>query len=106
VFQPHRYTRLSHLMKEFATAFNQADVLVVTEVYAAGEAPIPGISGKDLHDEILQFGHKQAYFEPDLAKIPALVAGLARPNDIILVLGAGNINRALPRIAEALEAGK
>jgi UDP-N-acetylmuramate--alanine ligase len=106
VFQPHRYTRLSHLMKAFATAFNQADVLVVTEVYPAGEAPIPGVSGKALHDEILQFGYKQAYFEPDLAKIPALVAGLARPNDIILVLGAGNINRTLPRIAEALEAGK
>ena len=106
VFQPHRYTRLSHLMKAFATAFNQADVLVVTEVYPAGEAPIPGVTGRALHDEILQFGHKQAYFEPDLAKVPSLVAGLARPNDIILVLGAGNINRTIPRIAEELEAGK
>ena len=74
VFQPHRYTRLSHLMKAFATAFNQADVLVVTEVYPAGEAPIAGVSGKALYEEILQFGHKQAYFEPDLAKVPGLVA--------------------------------
>jgi UDP-N-acetylmuramate--alanine ligase len=106
VFQPHRYTRLSHLMQAFATAFNQADVLVVTEVYPAGEAPIPGISGKALYDEILQFGHKQAYFEPDLSKVPSLVASLARPNDIILVLGAGNISRTVPRIAEELEAGK
>ena len=104
VFQPHRYTRLSHLMQAFATAFNQADVLVVTEVYAAGERPIPGVTGKALHEEILQFGHKEVHFEPDLAKVPELVAGLARPKDIILVLGAGNINRSIPEIADALEA--
>jgi UDP-N-acetylmuramate-alanine ligase len=59
-----------------------------------------------LLDEILQLGHKQAYFETDLAKVPSLVAGLARPNDMILVLGAGNINRTIPRIAEELETGK
>jgi len=106
VFQPHRYTRLSHLMKAFATAFNQADVLVVTEIYPAGEAPIAGISGKALYEEILQFGHKQAFFEPDLAKVPGLVGKLALPNDIVLVLGAGNITRAIPGIIEKLEAGK
>ncbi|MCJ7643366.1 MAG: UDP-N-acetylmuramate--L-alanine ligase [Candidatus Aminicenantes bacterium] len=106
VFQPHRYTRLSHLMKAFATAFNQADVLVVTEIYPAGEAPIAGISGKALYEEIIQFGHTQAFFEPDLAKVPGLVGKLARPNDIVLVLGAGNINRAIPGIIEKLEAGK
>lgn len=106
VFQPHRYTRLSHLMKAFATAFNQADVLVVTEIYPAGEAPIAGVSGKALYEEILQFGHKQAFFEPDLAKVPGLVGKLARPNDIVLVLGAGNIARAIPGIIENLEAGK
>jgi UDP-N-acetylmuramate--alanine ligase len=106
VFQPHRYTRLSHLMKAFATAFNQADVLIVTEIYPAGEAPIAGVSGKALYEEILQFGYKQAFFEPDLAKVPGLVAKLAQPNDIVLVLGAGNIARAIPEIIENLEAGK
>jgi UDP-N-acetylmuramate--alanine ligase len=106
VFQPHRYTRLSHLMKAFATAFNQADVLIVTEIYPAGEAPIAGISGKALYEEILQFGYKQAFFEPDLAKVPGLVAKLAQPNDIVLVLGAGNIARAIPEIIKNLEAGK
>jgi UDP-N-acetylmuramate--alanine ligase len=106
VFQPHRYTRLSHLMKAFATAFNQADVLIVTEIYPAGEAPIAGVSGKALYEEILQFGYKQAFFEPDLAKVPGLVAKLAQPNDIVLVLGAGNIARAIPGIIENLEAGK
>jgi UDP-N-acetylmuramate--alanine ligase len=106
VFQPHRYTRLSHLMKAFATAFNQADVLIVTEIYPAGEAPIAGISGKALYEEILQFGYKQVFFEPDLAKVPGLVAKLAQPNDIVLVLGAGNIARTIPGIIENLEAGK
>ncbi len=106
VFQPHRYTRLSHLMKAFATAFNQADVLIMTEIYPAGEPPIAGVTGKALYEEVLQFGHKQAFFEPDLAKIPALVGKLAQPNDIVLILGAGNIARAIPGIIENLEAGK
>ena len=106
VFQPHRYTRLSHLMKLFATSFNQADVVIVTEVYAAGEAPVPGVSGRILYEEILQFGHKEAYFEPDLANIPALVGRIALPNDIILVLGAGNVTRTIPAIVAGLEGGK
>jgi UDP-N-acetylmuramate--alanine ligase len=106
VFQPHRYTRLSHLMKAFATAFNQADVLIVTEIYPAGEAPIAGISGKALYEEILRYGHKEAYFESDLGKVPGLVGKLALPNDIVLVLGAGNITRAIPGIIEKLEAEK
>jgi UDP-N-acetylmuramate--alanine ligase len=106
VFQPHRFTRISHLMKAFASAFNQADVLVVTEIYPAGEAPIAGISGKTLYEEILRYGHKEAFFEPDLGKVPGLVGKLALPNDIVLVLGAGNISRAIPGIIEKLEAGK
>ena len=59
VFQPHRYTRLAHLMNEFATSFNQADVLVLTEIYPAGESPIPGVTGRALYDEIRRFGHKR-----------------------------------------------
>ena len=106
VFQPHRYTRLSHLMNAFATSFNQADVVIVTEVYAAGERPLPGVSGSVLFEEIVQFGHKQAFFEPDLAKVPWLVGKLARPNDIVLVLGAGNITRMIPAIIAGLEGGK
>jgi UDP-N-acetylmuramate--alanine ligase len=106
VFQPHRYTRLSHLMKAFATSFNQADVVIVTEVYPAGEPPIPGVSGKLLYEEIVQFGHKEAYFEADPARVPAFVARIARPNDIILVLGAGNITRTIPAIIAGLEGGK
>ena len=104
VFQPHRYSRLSLLLKRFATAFNQSDVLVLTEVYPAGEDPLPGVSGQVLYDEVSQFGHKDVHFEPDLGKIPGLVAELAQPEDIIMVMGAGNISRIVPDIIAALEA--
>ena len=104
VFQPHRYTRLAKLMAQFATSFNQADVLVVTEVYPAGEDPITGVTGKALFEEIRHFGHKHVRYEAELGKVPALVARLAAPGDMILVLGAGNINRTIPQIIDRLEA--
>jgi UDP-N-acetylmuramate--alanine ligase len=105
VFQPHRYTRLSKLMTAFATAFNQADVLVLTEIYPAGEDPIAGVDGKALYEEVRQFGHKQVHFEPDLKKVAALLKGILVPGDIVLVLGAGNVSRTIPDIIAVLEAG-
>jgi UDP-N-acetylmuramate--alanine ligase len=103
VFQPHRFTRLSLLMDSFATAFNQADVLVVTEVYPAGEAPIPGITGQALYEEIRRFGHRDVHFEANLKKLPRLLKRLARPGDIILAQGAGNITKTVPEIIATLE---
>ncbi len=103
VFQPHRYSRLSVLMKSFATSFNQADVLIITEIYGAGETSIAGISGKTLFDEVKQFGHKNIYFEPDLKKITPLIRKIAQPEDIILIMGAGNIYQIIPDIAKTLE---
>ncbi len=105
VFQPHRYTRLAKLMPGFATSFNQADILVLTEIYPAGEEPIPGVSGRALFEEVRQFGHKGAHFEADMRNVPALLKTLLAPNDILLVLGAGNINRIIPDIIASLEAG-
>ncbi len=104
VFQPHRYTRLAHLMSEFALAFNQADALVLTEVYPAGETPIPGITGRALYEEIVRFGHKNAHYEADMNAIPALLNGFLRPGDIVIVLGAGNIPRIIPELLRLLEA--
>jgi UDP-N-acetylmuramate--alanine ligase len=103
VFQPHRYTRLSLLMDSFATAFNQADVLVVTEIYPAGETPIPGITGRALYEAVRQFGHKNVHFEANLKKVPALIKRLARPGDIVLAQGAGNITRVVSEIVASLE---
>jgi UDP-N-acetylmuramate--alanine ligase len=104
VFQPHRYSRLSLLMNEFATSFNQADILVTTEVYAAGEAPLPGVTGEILYDEIQQFGHKNVHFEPDLNGVVTRVTELAQPGDIIIIMGAGSITRIIPEIIQDLEA--
>jgi UDP-N-acetylmuramate--alanine ligase len=104
VFQPHRFSRVAALTSQFATAFNQADVLVMTEIYAAGEDPIPGVTGRALFEETRRLGHRDVRFEPDLGRIPELVAGIARPQDIILVLGAGNISQVIPGLIERLEA--
>lgn len=102
VFQPHRYSRLSSLMKKFATSFNQADVLFITEVYPAGEKPIESVSGQVLFEETQKFGHKNIYFEPDLTKIAALVAKTAEPEDLIFILGAGSINKIIPELITEL----
>jgi UDP-N-acetylmuramate--alanine ligase len=104
VFQPHRYTRISHLMNEFATSFNQADVLLITEIYAAGEEPIPQATGRALYESIKQFGHKNVHFEPDMKDLPSRLRKLARPGDIIIVLGAGNIYKIIPDLIKKLEA--
>jgi len=103
VFQPHRFTRLSILMKSFATSFNQADVLIITEIFPAGEDPIAGISGRVLYEEIEQFGHKNVFFEPNTKKIPSLVGKVAQPGDMILIMGAGNIYQIIPDIIKILE---
>ncbi len=104
VFQPHRYSRLSVLMKSFATSFNQADVLITTEIYPAGEKPIPNVTGKVLFEKIKQFGHKNLFFASNIEKIPSLVGKTAQPKDMIVVMGAGNIYRIIPDIIKALEA--
>ncbi len=104
VFQPHRYTRLSKLMTQFATSFDQADALVLTEIYPAGEDPIAGVSGRALFDEVRQFGHKNVRFEPDLKRIPALLEKISAPGDMLIILGAGNVNRVIPEIIARLEA--
>ncbi|MGB9835538.1 MAG: UDP-N-acetylmuramate--L-alanine ligase [Candidatus Saccharicenans sp.] len=105
VFQPHRYTRLAHLMHQFATSFNQADVLMLTEIYPAGEEPIPGINGQALYEEIRQFGHKNVLFEPVLKNIPEKLVKILEPGDMVLVLGAGNVNRIIPDLINLLERG-
>jgi len=103
VFQPHRFSRLSLLMKSFATAFTDADVLITTEIYAAGEKPIAGVSGRVLYQEIKQSGHKIVFFEHNMKNIPPLVGKVAQSGDLILVLGAGNIYKIIPDIIKTLE---
>lgn len=103
IFQPHRYSRLSLLMKEFATCFNQADILILTDIYPAGEKPIEGITGEALFKEVQEFGHKNVMYERDKTKIPGLVEQIVLPEDMVFVLGAGNINGIIPEIIKRLE---
>ncbi len=92
VHQPHRYSRLHHLFEEFCTCFNEADVVGIADVYAAGEQPIPGASRDDLVSGLIRHGHRHARAvqgEEDLAR---LVREQARGGDIVVCLGAGNIS--------------
>jgi UDP-N-acetylmuramate--alanine ligase len=102
VFQPHRYSRLESLMKEFATSFNQADVLFITEIFPAGEKPIEGVNGRALFEEIQQYGHKNVFFEPDLKNVPEQLKSQTKKEDMIFILGAGNIYSIIPDIIRSL----
>ncbi|WP_444464520.1 UDP-N-acetylmuramate--L-alanine ligase [Rhodobacter capsulatus] len=90
--QPHRYTRLQNLFDDFCTCFNEADVVAIADVYAAGEEPIPGASRDDLVSGLIRHGHRHARAllnDEDLAR---LVREQARPGDIVVCLGAGTIS--------------
>ena len=94
VFQPHRYSRLAHLSREFGGAFQKSDILVITDVYGAGEQPLPGINGKALVDSILDndFSSKIAYI-PRLSDISGYIDSQIRSGDMLLLMGAGDITR-------------
>ena len=104
IFQPHRYTRTRHLLEEFFTAFNQADRVIIMDIYAAGEQPIPGVSGQALYEGIKQYGHKDAVFEPDKDKLVEYAAGALKPGDLLLTLGAGDVWKLGEKILERLKA--
>jgi len=107
VVQPHRYTRLHDLMTEFSTCFHDADAVIVADVYAAGEAPIEGV-GKDALVEALQrHGHRHAVGLENPAALAGLVAAEAKPGDLVVCLGAGDITQwayALPAQLEGMAA--
>jgi UDP-N-acetylmuramate--alanine ligase len=100
-FQPHRYTRTRDLMGEFATAFNDADALVLTDIYAAGEDPIPGISGARLHEAVKACGHRDAAFV-ERSELAARLRDKVRDGDLVLTLGAGDITHVGEDLLELL----
>jgi UDP-N-acetylmuramate--alanine ligase len=106
IFQPHRYTRTFHLRDEFVTAFYQADVLVVLDIYAAGEAPIEGVSAADLAERIRAHGHRHvSYLGGDRATVLDHLRDITRPGDLVLTLGAGDVGQLGPALLERLGAG-
>ncbi len=94
VFQPHRYSRTQHLRDDFLTAFYQSDVLIVMDIYAAGEAPIPGVHARDLADGIAAHGHREVlYLGGDRAAIIDYLCESTRAGDLVLTLGAGDVGQ-------------
>jgi UDP-N-acetylmuramate--alanine ligase len=105
VFQPHRYTRAQALFREFLTAFDQADTVIVMDVYAAGEAPLPGAGAAALAEGIRAHGPRDVtYLGNDRARILAHVTEMAGPGDVVLTLGAGDVGQLGPEILRSLEA--
>jgi len=103
-FQPHRFTRTENLFDEFTRAFNNADQLFLTDIYAAGEKPIAGITSQHLADAIAEHGHHNVKYAPDRAAMSAELARAARPGDVVIALGAGDINKILAVVASGLRA--
>jgi UDP-N-acetylmuramate--alanine ligase len=104
VVQPHRYTRLRDLFNDFATCCNEADVVAIAPVYAAGEAPIEGISHESLVGALRAAGHKDAVALSSLDALPDWARAVARPGDVLVCLGAGDITTHANGLAEALSA--
>ena len=106
LFQPHRYTRTLHLMDEFAGAFHQADSLFVTDIYAAAEKPIEGVTAEALVDRIRQFGHRSAEYVGTIDRGVEALVEVAEPGDLVLTLGAGNVWQAGEKVLAELSGKK
>jgi len=103
VHQPHRYSRLSSLFDDFCTCFNEADVVAIADVYAAGEEPIPGAGRDDLVVGLIAHGHRHARAVMDEADLARLVREQARPGDMVVCLGAGSISTWAHALPDRLE---
>ena len=105
VFQPHRYSRARALHDEFARCFDNADVLVVTDIYPAGETPIPGVSGESLAGAIRRQGHRDVTLVRDLKDVPDFLISRVQPGDMVITLGAGSVWRAGEEFLRRMEKG-
>ena len=102
VFQPHRYSRTRELLTEFGAVLARADELVLTDIYAASEEPLPGIDVDAVADSVRKAGGQRVHVVGALADVPAAVARLARQGDLVITLGAGSIGAVGVRVMEAL----
>ena len=102
-FQPHRYTRTRDLYDQFVVSFNQADFLVVTPLYGAGEEPIPGVDSKSLYQGIKDHGHRAVTFCPSREDSLALLLDEVGPGDVVLTLGAGDIHLVGTELLKQIE---
>jgi UDP-N-acetylmuramate--alanine ligase len=103
VVQPHRYSRLGNLMDDFAQAFNDADMVIVTPVYAAGEAPVAGVDAEALVARAAEHGHRAVEIVGDAQALADRIAQVVQPGDLIVCLGAGDITKWAAGLADAVE---
>jgi UDP-N-acetylmuramate--alanine ligase len=96
-FQPHRYTRTQALLEEFGRAFYDADAVLITDIYAAGEHPIPGITGLTLVDSLLAHGQREVHHVPKVEDLPQILEDFTRDGDLVITLGAGSITQVGPQ---------
>jgi UDP-N-acetylmuramate--alanine ligase len=97
IFQPHRYSRTATFLEEFATAFTDADLVIITEIYSAGEVNTPQISGQMVADAIATY-HPRVYYHPSLASLGSFLGQMFQTGDLALFLGAGNLNQIIPEL--------
>ena len=103
LYQPHRYSRTQHLLEEFGRAFYSADVVLVTDIYAASEDPIPGITGESFAESVQQHGHKHVEYVGTVGNGAARLAEIAQPGDLVLTMGAGSVSLAGDDVLRRLE---
>ena len=102
-FQPHRYSRTQLLQKEYGSCFQGCDVLVLTDVYSAGEDPIPGIDGELLVKEVREQTGQQAVYIQDKKEIAGYLKSIAQPGDLIMTMGAGDIVKCGETLVDLLQ---
>ena len=103
VFQPHRYTRTEALFDRFVISFNEADVLIVTPIFSAGETAIDGVTAEWLSQGIKEHGHKDVIFSPTQEDALSTLLSILRPGDLVITLGAGDIHRLGARLLDKLD---
>ena len=106
LFQPHRFSRTRALFEDFCAAFNQADRLLITDIYPAGESPIPGVTGQALAEAVRGHGHRDTRWVADVDGAADETLPILADGDVVLTLGAGNIWRAGERLLELLGRGR
>ncbi|MBI3735501.1 UDP-N-acetylmuramate--L-alanine ligase, partial [Candidatus Sumerlaeota bacterium] len=103
VFQPHRYSRTANLAHEFGGAFREADMIVVTDVYAAGEDPIEGVSGNNIYAQVVADGHPAVYYIPRTTDVSDFLRSKLSAGDMVFTLGAGDVWRLGESLLEDLK---
>src|SRR5262249_47015986 len=104
-FQPHRFSRTRDLFDDFLGAFDDADLLLLTEIYPAGETPLPGVSGDALYQALKRRGHLDVHWVAGRERLADTLLAVMRPGDLVLVLGAGDISRTADELLAMLRSG-